>query len=155
MLNLHQPAGNLDKLLSEHECEAKEILWALDRIPRSLSAYEDLGRVHLSLSGTLLETLRRHALSATRLGDRGLRLACLAPAEHPEMIEVLGSAYYHLVLPLMLPDHREEQIGRWLGIGRHLFWRNRSRSYWSPELGFCMQLVPPLARQGFEWVIVD
>ena len=71
------------------------------------------------------------------------------------MIEVLGSAYYHLVLPLMLPDHREEQIGRWLGIGRHLFWRNRSRSYWSPELGFCMQLVPPLARQGFEWVIVD
>ena len=40
-----------------HEWEAKEILWAMDRIPRSLWAYEDVGRVHLSLSGTLLETL--------------------------------------------------------------------------------------------------
>jgi 4-alpha-glucanotransferase len=57
VLNLHQPAGNLDDLLSHREWEAKEILWALDRIPRSLWEHEDVGRVHLPLSGTLLETL--------------------------------------------------------------------------------------------------
>jgi hypothetical protein len=51
------PAGNLDDLLDGREWEAKEILWALDRIPRSLWEYEDVGRVHVSLSGTLLETL--------------------------------------------------------------------------------------------------
>ncbi|MDQ5832168.1 MAG: hypothetical protein M3550_03805, partial [Actinomycetota bacterium] len=33
VLNLHQPAGNLDDLLVHREWEAKEILWALDRIP--------------------------------------------------------------------------------------------------------------------------
>ena len=57
VLNLHQPAGNLDGLLDHNEWEAREILWALDRIPRSLWEFEDVGRVHLSLSGTLLETL--------------------------------------------------------------------------------------------------
>ena len=57
VLSLHQPPGNLERLLDEQETEANEILWAIDRIPRSLWQYEDLGRVHLSLSGTLLETL--------------------------------------------------------------------------------------------------
>jgi hypothetical protein len=57
VLNLHQPAFNLDDLLDHAEWEAREILWAMDRIPRSLWGYEDVGRVHLSLSGTLLEPL--------------------------------------------------------------------------------------------------
>ena len=58
VLNLHQPSGNLQDLLVREEWEARQILWALDRIPRSLWPYEDIARVHLSLSGTLLETLR-------------------------------------------------------------------------------------------------
>ena len=57
VLNVHQPAWNLEDLLQHREWEAKEILWAIDRIPRSLWSYEDVGRVHLALSGTLLETL--------------------------------------------------------------------------------------------------
>jgi hypothetical protein len=47
VLNLHQPAWNLEDLLQHREWETKEILWAIDRIPRSLWAYEDVGRVHL------------------------------------------------------------------------------------------------------------
>jgi hypothetical protein len=57
VLNLHQPTGNLEHMLTHEEWEAKEILWAMDRVPRSLWDYEDVGRVHLSLSGTLLEAL--------------------------------------------------------------------------------------------------
>jgi len=154
VLNLHQPGGNLDELLSDREWEAQEILWALDRIPRSLSAYEDLGRVHLSLSGTLLETLADPRFQQRVYGivDCG---SLLWRFQNTRTIEVLGSAYYHPVLPLIPPADREEQIGRWLGIGRHLFWRDRFRGFWPPELGFCMDLVPPIARHGFEWVIVD
>ena len=55
VLNAHQPAWNLEDLLQHREWEAKEILWAIDRIPRSLWNSEDVGRVHLALSGTLLE----------------------------------------------------------------------------------------------------
>ena len=57
VLTLHQPSGNLEKLLDAPESQAREILWAIDRIPRSLWRYEEIARVHLALSGTLLETL--------------------------------------------------------------------------------------------------
>jgi len=154
VLNLHQPAGNLDDLLDRNEWEAKEILWALDRIPRSLWEHQDVGRVHLSLSGTLLETLADPRFQERVYGvvDCGSLLWHL---QNTRTIDVLGSAYYHPVLPLIPPHDREEQISRWLGLGRHLFWRDRFRGFWAPELAFCMDLIPAVAGQGYGWVIVD
>jgi 4-alpha-glucanotransferase len=154
VLNLHQPAGNLDELLDGNAWEAREILWALDRIPRTLWECEDLGRVHLSLSGTLLETLADPRFQARAYGivDCGSLLWHL---QNTNTIDVLGTAYYHPVLPLIPPPDREEQLARWLGLGRHLLWRDRFRGFWPPELGFSMDLVPTVTRQGYEWVIVD
>ena len=154
VLNLHQPAGNLDELLDGTDWEAREILWALDRIPRSLWRDEDIGRVHLSLSGTLLETLADPRFQARVFGtvDCGSLLWHL---QNTRTIDVLGTAYYHAVLPLIPSADRDEQLGRWLGLARHLFWRERFRGFWPPELGFSMDLVPTLARHGYQWVIVD
>ena len=154
VLNLHQPAGNLDDLLEIREWEATEILWALDRIPRSLWEHEDIGRVHLSLSGTLLETLSDPRFQERVYGivDCGSLLWHL---QNTRIIEVLGTGYYHPVLPLIPPADRDEQIGRWQGIGRHLLCRDRFPGFWPPELGFSMDLVPTLARHRYEWVIVD
>jgi alpha-amylase/alpha-mannosidase (GH57 family) len=59
------------------------------------------------------------------------------------------------VLPLIPAPDRDEQLARWLGLGRHLFPRDRFRGFWPPELGFCMDLVPTVARHGYDWVIVD
>jgi 4-alpha-glucanotransferase len=75
--------------------------------------------------------------------------------QNTRTIDVLGSAYYHPVLPLIPAQDRQEQIARWLGLGRHLFWRDPFRGFWPPELGFCMDLIPAVAGQGYEWVIVD
>ena len=36
VLNMHQPPSNLDELLDTNEWEAKEILFAYDRMPRTL-----------------------------------------------------------------------------------------------------------------------
>ena len=117
VLNLHQPAGNLDELLDRNEWEANEILWSLDRIPRSLWKYEDVARVHLSLSGTLLETLADPGFQERVYGtvDCGSLLWYL---QNTCTIEVLGSAYYHPVLPLIPSADRDEQIVRWLGLSR-------------------------------------
>jgi 4-alpha-glucanotransferase len=92
VLNLHQPTGNLDQLLDDNEWEAREILWALDRIPRSLWDFEDVGRVHLSLSGTLLETLADPRFQQRVYGvvDCGSLLWHL---QNTQTIDVLGSAY--------------------------------------------------------------
>jgi sulfate transport system substrate-binding protein len=108
-LNLHQPAGNLEALLDTNEWEAREILLALDRIPRSIWAYEDVARVHLSLSGTLLEMLcqprfqkRVHGLM--KCGD------LLWYLQNDRIIQILGTGYYHPVLPLIPAADWEQQL---------------------------------------------
>ncbi len=154
VLNLHQPAGNLEDLLQTREWEASEILWAMDRIPRSLWAYEDIGRVHLSLSGTLLETLTSPGFQHRAYGivDCGSLLWYL---QNTNIIRILGTGYYHPVLPLIPRADWDEQLERWQGIGRHLFARTSFPGFWPPEMGFCMELIPALKRQHYRYVLVD
>lgn len=105
VLNLHQPAVNLD----DNEWEAKEILWTLDRIPRSLWADEAPGALC-----TLLETLADLCFQQRVHGivDCG---SLLWRPQIARTIEVLGSVHHDPVLPLIPPSDREEQI---MGRGR-------------------------------------
>jgi alpha-amylase/alpha-mannosidase (GH57 family) len=154
VLNLHQPPGNLEHLLAENEWEAREILFAYDRIARTLWDYADVGRAHLSLSGTLLETLSSPDFQAQVYGtvDCG---AMLWHWQNERIIEVLGTGYYHPVLPLIPEADRAEHLSRWLGIGKHLLWRPRFNGFWPPEMGFSMELIPLLQQFGYRYVIVD
>jgi hypothetical protein len=154
VLNLHQPSGNLDYLLDHNEWEAREILFALDRIPRSLWGYEDLARVHLSMSGTLLEALSNSEFQRRVYGivDCGTLLWRL---QNNDLFEMLGTGYYHPVLPLIPEADRHEHLHRWLGIAHHLFWRPRFDGFWPPEMGFSMDMIPLLRAHGFRYVLVD
>jgi 4-alpha-glucanotransferase len=154
VLNLHQPPGNLEWLLQHENWAAKEILWAIDRIPRSLWNCEDVGRVHLSLSGTLLEALASPEFQHTVYGiaDCGSLLWHL---QNTRIIQILGTGYYHPVLPLIPPADWDEQIRRWQGIASHLFHRTDFPGFWPPEMGFCMELIPTLRRAGYRYVLVD
>jgi 4-alpha-glucanotransferase len=154
VLNLHQPQGNLEELLDSSPWDAQQILWALDRIPRSLWRHEGRARVHLSLSGTLLETLSDPAFQQRVYGtvDCG---ALLWHLQNTSIIDVLGTGYYHPVLPLIPEADREEHLTRWQGIGKHLFNRANFSGFWPPEMGFCMELIPLLRRLGYRYVLVD
>ncbi|MBN1170994.1 MAG: hypothetical protein JXA67_02365, partial [Micromonosporaceae bacterium] len=66
-----------------------------------------------------------------------------------------GTGYYHPVLPLIPTRDREQQVERWLGIGRHLFARQVFCGFWPPEMAFCMELIPLLKRLGYRYVVVD
>jgi hypothetical protein len=154
VLNLHQPAGNLQELLAHNAWETHEILYAMDRIPRSLWGYEDVGRVHLSLSGTLLETLadpefQRHMYGVVDCG------ALLWYFQNLDLFRILGTGYYHPVLPLIPEADREEHVRRWQGIASHVFWRGQFQGFWPPEMGFAMELIPLLRRYGYRYVLVD
>jgi alpha-amylase/alpha-mannosidase (GH57 family) len=153
-LNLHQPAGNLESLLDHNEWEAREILWALDRMPRALWDYEDVARVHLSLSGTLLETLanpvfQERVFGFVKCGD------LLWHLQNRRLFEILGTGYYHPVLALIPDADREDHLRRWLGLASHIFWRQDFRGFWPPEMGFRMELIPLLKRLGYRYVLVD
>ncbi len=154
VLNFHQPPGNLDELLEQQPWEAREILLAMDRMPRSLWGYEDLAHVHLSLSGSLLETLASPGFQERVYGtvDVGSLLWHL---QNEQLFTVLGTGYYHPVLPLIPEPDRDEQLRRWQGIARHLFWRSRFDGFWPPEMGFAMELIPLLKRLGYRYVLVD
>ncbi len=154
VLNLHQPAGNLESLLEHQNWEAREILFAMDRIPRSLWGYEDTARVHLSLSGTLLETLSNPGFQERVYGvvDCG---SMLWHFQNQELFEILGTGYFHPVLPLIPAADRWEHLERWLAMARHLFWRPHFRGFWPPEMGFSMELIPLLHACGYSYVLVD
>ena len=155
VLNLHQPWGNLDELLNNPltEWQGKEILYAYDRIPRAVEGWEDVARVHLPMSGTLLEALSNHDFQSrvyglVKCGDLLWKL------RHPSL-EMVGTGYYHPVFPLIPEPDREEHVKRWLSIGHHLFPRDVFQGFWPPEMGFCMEMIPLLKRAGYRYVIVD
>ncbi|MEE9354648.1 MAG: glycoside hydrolase family 57 [Methylococcaceae bacterium] len=154
VLNLHQPAGNLDFLLEHQAWEAKEILYAIDRMPRTLLPYDDIARVHLSLSGTLLETLSDPDFQQRAYGivDCG---SLLWQLQNQNIFNILGTGYYHPVLPLIPRADREEHLIRWLGIAKHLLWRDHFEGFWPPEMGFNMELIPLLKKMGYQYVLVD
>ncbi|CCQ73027.1 glycoside hydrolase family 57 [Magnetospira sp. QH-2] len=154
VLNLHQPSGNLENLLDEANWEAREILFAMDRIPRALWGWEDLGRVHLSMSGTLLETLSNNAFQERVYGtvDCG---ALLWHLQNDKIINILGTGFYHPVLPLIPQSDRKEHLERWKGLASHLFWRDGFNGFWPPEMGFSMELIPLLKSLGYRYVLVD
>ena len=154
MLNFHQPSGNLQSLLDHNEWEAKEILWAMDRMPRALWGYEDVARVHLSLSGTLLETLsdpafQERVFGVAKCGD------LLWHLQNRKIFDVVGTGFYHPVLALIPAADRKDHLKRWLGLAQHLFWRQDFHGFWPPEMGFCMELIPLLKRLGYRYVMVD
>lgn len=154
VLNLHQPPSNLDSLLQTNDWEVKEILFALDRMPRTLWAYEDVARVHLSMSGSLLESLSHPEFQRKVYGavDCGSVLWAL---QNQKIFEILGTGYYHPVLALIPEADWDEQIARWQQIGRHVFWRSHFPGFWPPEMGFDMALIPHLKRAGYRYVMVD
>jgi hypothetical protein len=151
---MHQPPSNIDHLLETDEWAAKEILFAYDRMPRALWGYEDLARVNVIMSGTLLETLSHPDFQRRAYGivDCGSLLWAL---QNTRIFEQLGTAYYHPVLPLIPQNDWDEQIRRWQSMGRHIFARDHFAGFWPPELGFDMKLIPHLVEAGYEYVIVD
>jgi alpha-amylase/alpha-mannosidase (GH57 family) len=75
--------------------------------------------------------------------------------QNQDLFEILGTGYYHPVLPLIPAADRPLHLERWLGIARHIFWRPRFQGFWPPEMGFSMELIPLLRKHGYRYVLVD
>ncbi|HUI07503.1 MAG TPA: glycoside hydrolase family 57 [Verrucomicrobiae bacterium] len=153
-LHMHQPLGNLIALHNSPErWEAKQILWCYDRPTRMLEGYEDVARLHLSFSGTLLKQLEDPGVRETF--HDVVNIEDFLARYRRANIEYLGSGLYHSVYPLIPPADWDAQTAWWQGLGRHLLGRERFDGFWPPEMGFCMEMIPVLARHGYRYVIVD
>src|SRR6266403_1302866 len=93
-LHMHQPLGNLVALHNSDESwEAKQILWCYDRVTRMLEGYEDIARLHMSFSGTLLKQLEDPGVRQT-FGDV-VDNSDFMQRYRSSNIEFVGSGLYH------------------------------------------------------------
>ncbi len=154
VLDMHQPSGNLEHLLDVHEWEAKEILFAYDERPvPSLWGYEDIARVNVAFSGTLLETLsnpdfQRRVYGIVKCGD------LLHSFQNIRLFEALGTGYYHPLFAL-IPEADWSEANQPLARELPRPVRKPARASGRPDLAFDMRLIPHLKRAGYRYVIVD
>jgi alpha-amylase/alpha-mannosidase (GH57 family) len=153
-LNMHQPLGNLLALHnSDQRWEARQILWAYDRPTRMIEGYEDVARLHISFSGTLLKQLEDPAIRETF--HDVVDIEDFLKRYRQSNFEFVGTGLYHPVYPLIPEADWDAQTAWWVGLGNALLGRERFLGFWPPELAFCMEMIPTLKRHGYEYVIVD
>jgi len=153
-LNMHQPPGNLLALHNSAErWEARQILWCYDRVTRMIEGYEDVARLHMSFSGTLLKQFEDPGIRET-FGDV-VDIGDFLQRYRRSSIEFVGTGLYHPVYPLIPPADWDAQTSWWQGLGRHLLGRESFPGFWPPEMGFCMEMIPMLRRHGYRYVLVD
>ena len=134
-LNMHQPLGNLLSLHNSAEpWEAKQILWCYDRPTRMIEGYEDVARLPMSFSGTLLKQLEDPAIKET-LRDT-VDIDNFLDRYKRSNIEFVGTGLYHPVYPLTPEADWDAQTEWWIGLGRHLLGRDRFQGFRPPEMGF-------------------
>lgn len=152
-LHMHQPPGNLRLLFEANPWEAEQILRCYERALRYAEQYADVARLHVSVSGVLLEQLLDPEVVARyrRIVDIPEMLERYRAADN---IELLGLGYYHPIFPLIPHADWTEQLQRGRAIIGEVFGR-APRGFWPPELAFSMEMIPALVQAGYDYAIVD
>ena len=152
-LHMHQPPGNLRLLIEENEWEAQQIIRCYERASRYAHEFRDVARLHVGFSGILLEQLRSQDII-----DRYRPFvdipAMLESYREAENIELIGMGYYHPIFPLIPREDWEDHLVSGKQIMAEVFGRE-PRGFWPPEMAFDMEMVPALAKTGYEYVVVD
>jgi alpha-amylase/alpha-mannosidase (GH57 family) len=152
-LHMHQLPGYLDHLIETYEFEAEQIIRCYERAVRYAHNFKDVGRLHVSFSGVLLEQFQN-----SKIVDRYRRFidipAMLASYRSATNIEIIGMGYSHPIFPLIPIEDWKEQLNKDRKIMQKIFGR-APQGFWPPEMVFCMEMVPALVEAGYEYVIVD
>jgi alpha-amylase/alpha-mannosidase (GH57 family) len=152
-LHLHQPPGNMLAMLRDAEHEAVGVIHAYDRIVRYAHRYKDTARLHVGMSGILLDQLtdpqvveayRRHVDIPAML--RGYREA--------ENIELLGMGHFHPIFPLIPREDWPEQLSYGRSRIVEVFGREPA-GFWPPEMAFTMEMIPAVVQAGYKYIVVD
>lgn len=152
-LHMHQPPGNLEFLIDNDEFQAEQIIRCYERTARYAHLHADVSRFHVSFSGVLLEQLRdpqivnryRKFVDIPRVLDMYRSTAT---------IELVGSGYFHPIFPLIPIEDWQDQLVRSREIMEDIFGR-APLGFWPPGMAFCMEMVPALAKAGYEYVVID
>lgn len=105
-------------------------------------------RITLNITGALIEQLTELGLNNVLVGFRQL-------AESGQ-VELVGSAIYHPILPLLPTEEIVRQIDLQETLCRSVFGRAfNPRGFYAPEMAYGPVLDRLLLDRGYEWIILD
>lgn len=141
ILHLHQPPHQDVAVIKRVAVESYEHIISL------FARYPAL-TVTLDISGSLIECLYDSGLEAI--------LECIHTYAKEGRIELMGTAMYHPILPLLPRDEAERQIDLYLErFARTFPDMPKPKGFFLPEMAYARSVAEIVARKGFEWIILD
>lgn len=150
--HMHQPPGNLQLLIESNDWEARQIMLCYERPLKYAARYPE-SHFCIGFSGVLLEQFEDPQIVSRYSGIVDIP-AMLARYRETPNIEIVGMGYCHPIFPLIPLEDWDEQIARGKRKAAELLGRE-PKIFWPPEMAFSMEMVPALARHGYEYVVVD
>lgn len=152
-LHMHQPPRNLEFLINNYEWEARQIMLCYNRPLKYAWQYADVAHFCVGFSGILLEQLQDPMIIERYAGVLSIPQMLEGYRKTPN-IEIVGMGYYHPIFPLIPTDDWDDQIARGKEKIQEVFgWE--PKTFWPPEMAFTKEMIPALARHGYERVIID
>lgn len=150
--HMHQPPGNLRLLIDSNDWEARQIMLCYER-PLKYAALYPESRFSVGFSGTLLEQFEDPYIVSRYSGIVDIP-GMLARYRETPNIDIAGMGYYHPIFPLIPMEDWDEQIERGKKKAMQLL-GHEPKIFWPPEMAFSMEMVPALARHGYEYAVID
>lgn len=140
-LHVYQPPDWDPKIIRKVSRESYEPLFAF------LHSHPSV-RITLNMSGVLLEQLLRHNITEP--------LDALRALVRKGQVELVGTAKFHPLAPLLPFQHVERQIRQHADLLReYIGIRLPLAGFFPPEMAVTPEFLLHIAKFGFSWVILD
>jgi predicted glycosyl hydrolase (DUF1957 family) len=141
ILHLYQPPTQTREVVDNVVRESYEKIISL------LDEYPNL-KLTINISGSLLELLEKYGHTHIISGIK----------KHADLgaVELLGTAMYHPILPLLNEKEILRQIKLHKQISLKCFGKAFSpRGFYLPEMAYSANVAKAIEKAGFDWVILD
>ena len=140
LLHIYQPATQDLKVLKSIDKECYKPLFSL------LDKYDNV-KFCLNISGVLIELLYEFSLSDT--------VDLIKNLVSESKIEIVGTAKYHPILPLIPKKEVQYQIQMNEEISRREFGRWERKGFFPPEMAISGSVAKLIRQLGYKWVIMS
>lgn len=140
LLHIYQPPTQDINVLKRVDKESYKPLFSL------LEEYDDV-KLSLNINGVLIELFYQYGLSDT--------MDLLKNLVSDSKIEVVGTAKYHPILPLIPKKEVKHQIHINEEINRKEFGRWEGKGFFPPELAISETVVKIIRQLGYKWVLMS
>lgn len=141
LLHIYQPPEQKEKIIRKITVESySQILNILKKHPKE--------KITLNINGSLTEQFAQYGFKniiddIRKLAEKG-------------QIELVGSAKYHLILPLVSEQEIIHQIKLNNETNKKYFGKiYQPKGFFIPELAYSFKVAKTLKKLGYQWIVLD